>query len=140
MRRRIVGHGSRNGAAALEFALILPILLVLISAIADYGWYLTQQTQVLQAVGDGARMGITVSPAASPGPEDIALEHTQNVLSGLGIPCNDDDDCEFETSINSAGTLDVLTVKVTLNYQPIAGLVPYPEKIKAETSMAIEDQ
>ena len=140
----MMGRGSsgcgRRGSASIEFALTLPIVILLISAVVDYGWYIAQQTQVLQAVGDGARHGITVASDAVPAPEDAAVAHTQTVLTGLGIPCNVDDDCEFEARIDTVGDLRAMRVSVTLNYTPIAGLVPNPEKITAETVMAMEDQ
>ena len=140
MRRRGMRLGDRRGSAAIEFALTLPIILMLISAVADYGWYLAQQTQALQAVGDGVRHGITVASDAVPAPEDAAVAHTQTVLSGLGIACDSNDDCEFNAEISTVGDLRAMRVSVSFNYTPIAGLVPNPDTIKAETVMAMEDQ
>ena len=140
MRPRSVIRAARRGSASIEFALTLPIAILLISAVADYGWYLALQTQTLQAVGDGARHGATVSSEATPSPEEAATAHTQTVLAGLGIPCDVEDDCQFEANIDDVGGLQVLRVGVTFNYSPITGLVPNPEKITAETVMAMEDQ
>jgi len=131
---------ARRGASALEFALTLPILLIIVSAIAAYGWFLAQQTQVLQAVGDGARLAATVARDAATGPEDAAVEHTRTVLTGMGIPCSAGEDCELEAEITSSGSLDVITVRASIGYSPVTGLVPNPERIYAETAMALEDQ
>ncbi len=131
---------QRRGASALEMALTFPIILSIVSVIADLGWYLALQTHILQAVGEGARMGVTVDLDDSPTPTEYALEHTQNVLTSLGIPCEDDDHCEIEATLVSLGSLDVLRVQAAVNYVPVIGLVPCPEVIRAETTMAIEDQ
>lgn len=44
-----------RGAAAVEFALVLPLLLIMLFAIIDFGWVLTQQLSVSAAAREGAR-------------------------------------------------------------------------------------
>ena len=133
-------HRSRRGASALELALTFPIILSVISVVADFGWYLALQTHVLQAVGEGARMGVTIDVDDSPTPTEYALEHTQNVLTGLGVPCEDEDHCDIEATLETLGSLEVLRVQAAVTYEPVIGLVPCPDVIRAETTMAIEDQ
>jgi Flp pilus assembly protein TadG len=48
---------SRRGAQAVEFALSLPMLFVLLAGIADYGWYYSRSLSVVEAARDGARAG-----------------------------------------------------------------------------------
>ena len=45
----------QGGGAAVEFALVLPILLTLLFGILEYGWYFTQQIVLINAVQQGAR-------------------------------------------------------------------------------------
>jgi Flp pilus assembly protein TadG len=47
-----------NGAAAVEFALVVPVLLVLVFGIIDYGIYFSDSLAVRSAVRDGARQGV----------------------------------------------------------------------------------
>jgi Flp pilus assembly protein TadG len=46
--------GDEHGAAAVELALILPILVVLLLGIGDLGWSLWQRIALQDAVQDGA--------------------------------------------------------------------------------------
>ena len=46
---------TERGAAAVEFALVLPLLLIMLFAIIDFGWVLNQQMSVTAAAREGAR-------------------------------------------------------------------------------------
>lgn len=52
---------NEKGQAIVEFALILPIALLLICAVIDFGWVFTHKLVLSTAVRDGARVGITCS-------------------------------------------------------------------------------
>ena len=49
---------DRRGVAAMEFALVAPILLLIIFATIEYGWYLTQCIVINNAVAQGARAAV----------------------------------------------------------------------------------
>ena len=51
-RRR---HPRDRGAAAVEFALVSPLLFMLLFGILDYGLFMADVLSVQQGVGDGAR-------------------------------------------------------------------------------------
>ncbi len=53
-------HTSEKGAAAVEFAILVPIWLMLFFAFLDYGWYLTNLFVLDHAVASGARAGVKV--------------------------------------------------------------------------------
>lgn len=62
-RRHSTGQGER-GAAAVEFALVLPILLVLVLGIVEFGRIFNVQVSVTNAAREGARvMAIENDPA-----------------------------------------------------------------------------
>ena len=44
-----------RGAAAVEFALVFPLLLIMLFAIIDFGWVLNQQMSVTAAARESAR-------------------------------------------------------------------------------------
>ena len=135
MRRR----SARRGASAIEFALTLPLVLAVVSAVLDYGWYLTQAANVLAAVREGARYGVTVDQ--DDGPETAAVNQTEAALAALGVQCGGAaGDCTVDASVGQTGTLDSLTVSVEVGYIPLMGLVPTPEHLRGALTMALEDQ
>lgn len=57
MRRRQARRAPRDrGAAAVEFALLLPLLMLLVFGIVDFGRALNAQITLTQAAREGARM------------------------------------------------------------------------------------
>lgn len=63
MRRRPHGHSARDrGAAAVEFALLLPLLLLIVFGIVDFGRALTAQITLTQAAREGARLDALNQP------------------------------------------------------------------------------
>jgi len=55
VRRRERGD---HGAAAVEFALVVPVLVLLVLGIVDYGIYFVDTTGARQGVREGARQGV----------------------------------------------------------------------------------
>ena len=53
----LVSRVRRRGAEAIEFALSLPILLMIMAGIIDFGWFATHQSAVHGAATYGARAG-----------------------------------------------------------------------------------
>ncbi len=66
MRR---GRGE-SGASALEFGLVLPVLLLIFFSLVEYAWYLTQQMTLVNAVAAGARAGVKAREWDAETPED----------------------------------------------------------------------
>lgn len=63
MRRRPARNAPRDrGAAAVEFALLLPVLLFLVFGIIDFGRALNAQITLTQAAREGARLAALGEP------------------------------------------------------------------------------
>ena len=58
MRRR---REDQRGATLVEFALVLPLFVLLLFAIIDFGWMFTQFLDVKQGAREGARLAIVNS-------------------------------------------------------------------------------
>ena len=84
MRRR-KGRGQR-GAAAVEFALVLPLFLLLGLGTIDFGYYFFVSEIVTNAAREGARAGSVYPPnAASTDVTTEAENVAGNYLAGGGL-------------------------------------------------------
>jgi Flp pilus assembly protein TadG len=74
---------TERGASAVEFAIVLPVLFLVIAGIVDFGRYFFTQIQVTNAAREGARAAVVLpNPAAS---DMTAI--TQRALAGAaGVP------------------------------------------------------
>lgn len=142
----------RSGAAALEFSLTLPLLLMLLAAVIDYGDYMNKRVVVARAVMEGARSGAAVfeqpSVALGSSISDRAKARTLDVLQDLGMECKSSicntqaAFCSTTSNSNGCDTppFQAVIVRVTWNYEPFFGLVPVPDQISESFIMAVEHQ
>ncbi|SRR6266567_6634275 len=77
--RRLPGKRDR-GAAAVEFALMLPLLLLLLFGIIDFGRALNAQVTITQAAREGARLAALNQPNVTGRTQASATG-----LSGVGV-------------------------------------------------------
>ena len=127
----------RRGSTAIEFALTLPVIFVIMAGILEYGWYLFQLSSVVHAVRDGTRIGVTVP--LDEGPEAIAATHARDVLDGLGVPCGATG-CSVEASLVPAGEVTVMRLEIEVPYEPIIGLLPHPGLLRGHFTMMMQDR
>jgi hypothetical protein len=59
VRASVKGDRRQRGAAAVEFAIILPLLLGMLMGVIDFGVAYTQNISLQAAAREGARQGIT---------------------------------------------------------------------------------
>ncbi len=133
----MIGRG-RRGASAVEFALTLPLLIGLISAILDYGWYLTQAANVTSAVREGTRYAATVNQ--DDGVTATAIDTTEQALTALGVPCQGGSGCSVDANLGEVSGIESLTVRAQVSFQPLVGIVPTPAHLTAALTMALQDQ
>lgn len=137
-RRRRLGE---DGASALEFGLVLPVLLLVLFSIIEYGWYMTQQMTLVNAVAAGARAGVKAREwdAEHPqDPEELAREALRDHFWLFDIPDQFiTTDAEFYAT---NGGPRMLEVKVSgLEVGTLAGYLPealLPRRMSARAVMA----
>lgn len=69
-----------DGAQVVEFALIVPIVLILIGAIVQFGFAFNRQVTVTQAAREGARLAAICGASCSP---KSVLQATKDAAPGL---------------------------------------------------------
>lgn len=125
---------TRRANQAVEFALVLPVLLAVVSGIADYGWYLSQHVGITEAAREGAR-----SASAAWFDEDhvvIGQAAAQEVLDHWSI-----DDATVSVTLGTDPVLgQVVHVQVSAPYEPLLHLVPAPDTLSQTVEMRTEWQ
>lgn len=106
----------QRGAAALEFAIVLPVLLMLLLGIIDFGLVMGARSEVANAAREGARASALVGSSAAgqsashaiidsmPGGHKVGTSVTVTCTTPSGTPCNLDD--------STSDTGSTVTVKV----------------------------
>jgi len=131
---------NRRGSSALEFALTLPVIVAVLAGILEYGWYLFQLSNVVHALRDGTRIGVTVPAADETGTEARAEAHARSVMDGLGVPCTDGGGCLVSATIEPAGDVNTLRMSIEVDYTPIVGLLPTPSQLRGTFTMMMQEQ
>jgi Flp pilus assembly protein TadG len=125
---------ARRGAAAVEFALILPVVLGILSVTVDYGNLLYMRSLVVQSALDGARSGGRAAP------DDVLTDAeaaARESLTNLGIAC--DVDCTVEATFIEVADFDAVRVRVDVSHTPLFGLVPTPTRVGARMAVRVEE-
>jgi len=118
-----INIAKQKGLAAIEFTMILPFLLVLIFACAEFGRLMFQYNALNKTVRDASRY---LTANARPGDTDVVnikdavaldvkrlIRYGQSTNSTVLLPNLQDDDISF----NVSG--DFITITVTYDWQPI---------------------
>jgi Flp pilus assembly protein TadG len=150
MRKRLV-RGRERGAAAVEFALVLPILVAILLGIVDFGLQINSQAIIANAAREGARtasLGGTeaeaVNAAKNASSSVLNISGTNPTVTvgcrmpavapAIGAACPS----AYDTSKTAGGTV---VVKVTYTYYWISPVIlglPGSTPILKTSEMRIE--
>jgi Flp pilus assembly protein TadG len=153
---------SDSGAAAVEFALIVPIIALLCCAVVDYGQAVNLSTELRSAARTGAQYalahpndtnGITwaAQHATKVPSTDMTVTAVTAVPGGGSKPfyctCADSDpvltnqiDCNTESCVSPAVKKFFIAVTTTQTYTPILPYPGLPSSIAMTGSAAIQLQ
>ncbi len=111
---------DERGSSSVEFALVLPALMLVLFGIVEFG----RMFMVHQMLGSAAREGARV--ASMPGADNSAvLEAINEELVSAGLTA---DTCQFTPSdVTTASRNDPITIRVQIDYDSIAwtpGFIP----------------
>ncbi|NUO60565.1 MAG: pilus assembly protein [Hamadaea sp.] len=104
--RRDVRAGRRcdRGASAVEFALVLPMLLLLVFGIIDFGRLLNAQIKTTEAAREGARAA-TVFAGTGAQRRSAAVGRVQAVDSAIGVDQASSTFCDPPLTANEDATV-----------------------------------
>jgi len=126
---------DRTGASALEFAIVLPVFLLIVLGILTYGIYLGSVHSVEQLAADAARA--SVAGLSDSERTQIATQHV--TTNANGYPLLNASKVEVEAG---ASPLDASQFRVLVRFDasdlPIwimAGIVPMPDRMIERTSV-----
>ena len=119
--RRPRRHSRTRGQALVEFAVVLPVFLLILSGILDFGFLLYSRMTVISSAREGARVAID-APKSTPAQQaqipNLIRSRVTDAAAGLNladltvtptcIPA-----CNFAAGNAKAGD----SVKVTVDYQ-----------------------
>ncbi len=112
---------SRRGGGALEAALVLPVLLVVLVGLIEAAWIFHGQQAMTRAVRWGCRDGAV---AESPeDPAEVAVAAIEAHLGDAGFSCPAGG-CEAEVSQQWSVGERYLACTLTAPHAPLSGMIP----------------
>jgi Flp pilus assembly protein TadG len=127
-------HSKRGrGQAMVEFALVIPMFLLILAAIIDFGFGFFDRMSVINAAREGARAGVMVDVANAPSTmQRTVMDRVESAAAQGGITVTDSNvqvtcvqtnattssPCTFtvHSAANLAGVQSGDSVSVTVNY------------------------
>ncbi len=145
-------RASERGASAVEFALVVPVFLIFVFGIIEYGTIFLVRNQMTEAVSDAARTAVNYSTTAQALSESLSALQTNLPHDGAGLMssnCSSSSSGPVQCSssltsnCNAPAGYKCLQVSVTYDYSadPVVSfpLLPAPSKLTASTTVLIAD-
>lgn len=134
---RTVRKRSEDGAALVEFALIAPLLLLLLLGIIEFGWLFGQYNDVRHGAREGARYASVNGASTAAGIATYTCDAMDLSSSGAVTIDIEADPSDGTASIGDTGTLSVtLDVNSLSNAPIISGFLP--EELTSTVSFRLE--
>jgi hypothetical protein len=128
----------RRGANAIEFALCMPVFVLIAAATIDFAWLFYHRSAVDAAVGFGCRDGALVDPLVGY-PTTVAEQAVIDALEDNGLPC-DAVSCTADASITGTMPNVSLVCGIDITFEPLFGLLSGSQHMHAETVRRLEWQ
>ena len=132
---RLTKRQSRSGAAMVEMALVLPVLLILMLGLIEYGWVFVKISQINLAARHGVR--VAVRPYATD--DDVKTAVKDMMLHHVGLA-----ESKYTLTFTSLAVEvgQPVTVHITVNYNQLSltgtGFLPLPDKLQGHGIMVKE--
>lgn len=127
-------HSRDNGAAVVEFAILAPLLILLLLGIVEFGWLFGQFNDVRHGAREGARFA-----AVNQGDETAIRDHVCDAMDGLtaGLTSIDVVLVNDGGTKGSNGTIRVVATPSSITNVPI--ITPFlPATLESEVDFRLE--
>ena len=114
--QRMNRRGRERGLAAVETAILLPLVVLIVMAVFEYGWLIIKSEQIAGAAREGARTGARYNTSVAD-----ATNAAEAVLTQVGLTCAHSVDVSM--GVNPG---DPVTVTITLPYDGSCSLTHFP--------------
>ena len=136
---RVRAPADEQGVAAIEFALLLPVLMIILMGMIDFSYYFFLNSTAVNAAREGARQGVVQLTTTDA--ETAASTATTAYLAAAGLEVGGTFNAPSVTSAYDS-TTEMLAVTVTINpFNPLTGFLPtgvLPAQISYTSSMRWE--
>jgi Flp pilus assembly protein TadG len=102
---------SDTGAAAVEFALVSMILILLLLGIMQFGYLFYQWNEITHAAREGARWSALGKYAGTVDTEDTVRYYVAQAAPGMGLTDTDIDVSVLEPTLDDVGDPATVTVR-----------------------------
>ncbi len=134
---------TRGASAAIEFALLLPVVISLFGSIIDISLFVTRAHVIQRVARDAARVGsATLEAGTSHTGIGITTASTAQATTALlqaGLPCTAG--CTVTSEWRTISGTKVIFVSVRYRYDALMGILPLlPNQIRADFTMMTQQQ
>ena len=134
---RIIRKTKKNesGQSLIEFALILPILLMLVMGIVEFGWIIMAKVTVNNAAREVVRAYVVGAPS------DMAIDRGVELIDHLTLNGVSKENYKNQIVItpDNPSIGDKITVTITGDIKPLIGLYVGPTSINTTAHMRMEN-
>lgn len=134
-RRRRVRPCGRLGAVAVEFALVLPLLLLIVGGAMSWGRVLSREVLLVQVARDAALAGARTG--SDDGPADVAMARAQEGLEAAGFDCSAATITVTPVALAAGSAIEV---RIEVAGDHLVDVVPLPDRLIAATIARLDDQ
>ncbi len=127
---------SRKGSQIVEFALILPVFMLLVLGGLDLSWYLLERHKVQDITSAACKAGAMSGVDPDADPYLLAGSYIQNLLDCSGAGCQ----IHVDVSPLSSDSVEWMECSVVKAHEPLTGYVPgMPDTLFHTSSWPIDN-